>query len=247
MKNKRIFLFNTPVDCLTLDETVERINHAIREGRQVIHTCINANKVVLMEKDGELHKNVIEADIINADGQAVVWVSRLLKTPLPERVPGIDLMEQLLDLAHQKGYTTYFLGATQDVVEKVVEFYSKRHSEKIIAGFRNGYFTPEEQSQIAIEINNSGCSILFVAIPSPKKENFINQYRNLMSNVNLLMGVGGSFDVITGKVKRAPKWMQDNGLEWLFRLLQEPRKMWKRYLIGNIKYIRLAIRELTKK
>ena len=199
-----------------------------------------------MEKDEELHKSVIEADIINADGQAVVWVSRLLRTPLPERVPGIDLMEQLLDLAHKEKYTTYFLGATQDVVENVVEFYSKRHSKKIIAGFRNGYFTSVEQAQIANEINNSGCSILFVAIPSPKKENFINQYRNLMSNVNVLMGVGGSFDVITGKVKRAPKWMQDNGLEWLFRLLQEPRKMWKRYLFGNIKYIRLAIRELSK-
>ena len=246
MNNKRIFLFNTPVDCLTIGETVERINHAIREGRQVIHTCINANKVVLMEKDEELHKSVIEADIINADGQAVVWGSRLLRTPLPERVPGIDLMEQLLDLAHQEKYTTYFLGATQDVVENVVEFYSKRYSKKIIAGFRNGYFTPEEQAQIANEINNSGCSILFVAIPYPKKENVINQYRNLMSNVNVLMGVGGSFDVITGKVKRAPKLMQDNGLEWLFRLLQEPRKMWKRYLFGNIKYIRLAIRELSK-
>ena len=246
MNSKRIFLFNTPVDCLTMGETVERINHAIRDRKQVIHTCINANKVVLMEKDEELHKSVIEADIINADGQAVVWGSRLLRTPLPERVPGIDLMEQLLDLAHQEKYTTYFLGATQDVVENVVEFYSKRYSKKIIAGFRNGYFAPEEQAQIANEINNSGCSILFVAIPSPKKENFINQYRNLMSNVNVLMGVGGSFDVITGKVKRAPKLMQDNGLEWLFRLLQEPRKMWKRYLFGNIKYIRLAIRELSK-
>ena len=247
MKKNRITLFNTPVDVLSLNETVEFIDKSIQEGLQLVHTCINANKVVLMETDEELHNSVSKADIISADGQAVVWASQLLNKPLPERVPGIDLMESLLELAYKKGYSSFFFGAQQDVVENIVKLYSEKYSPDIIGGYRNGYYEAKDLPEIAKQINDSGSELLFVAIPSPKKENFINQYEKSMPNVKLLMGVGGSFDVVTGKVKRAPKWMQDNGLEWLFRLIQEPNKMWRRYLIGNLKYIQIVIRELLKK
>lgn len=247
MRKNRVTLFNTPVDVLSKNETVEFIDESIQKGHQMVHTCINANKVVMMETDEELHKSVSEADIISADGQAVVWASQLLKKPLPERVPGIDLMESLLEMAFKKGYSAFFFGAREEVVENVVKMYSEIYSPSLIGGYRNGYYNYDELEGIAKQINDSGSELLFVAVPSPKKENFINQFQKSMPNVKLLMGVGGSFDVVTGRVKRAPAWMQDNGLEWLYRLIQEPGKMWRRYLIGNLKYIQIVIREMGKK
>ena len=113
-------------------------------------------------------------------------------------------------------------------------------------GYRNGFFSDEEEDKIAHEINESGADMVFVAIPSPKKEIFNEKYRSTMHNVRLIMGVGGTFDVISGKVKRAPRWMQDNGLEWLYRLILEPRRMWKRYLFGNLKFIRLVMMDYFK-
>jgi len=247
MKKIRRELFNVDVDCLTMEETTEVIDQAISEHRQIVHNCINANKVVLMARDRVLYESVKNADLVSADGQAIVWASRLFKRPLPLRVPGIDLMDNLIDIAFKKNYKIYFFGATQEIVEKVVEIYTLKYSSDLIAGFRNGYFSREEEPEIAREINRSGCSILFVAIPSPQKESFISQYRQKMSDVYVLMGVGGSLDVIAGKVKRAPRWMQDNGLEWLFRLIQEPRKMWRRYLIGNFRFLYLVYREFWEK
>jgi len=188
-KRNRVKLFGTPVDAWTMNETVDFINQNILEQKQLIHTCINANKVVLMDKDKELHKSVSEADIISADGQAVVWASRLLKSPLPERVPGIDLMENLIQLAGKKKYSVFFFGARQEVVEQIAAKYVETHSPDIVGGIRNGYYTDEELPEIANMINNSGSQMLFVAIPSPQKENFIHEFASKMPNVLLLMGV----------------------------------------------------------
>ena len=137
----------------------------------------------------------------------------------------------------------FFLGASQEVILKLISYYKKRFSTSIIAGFRNGYFNDDDELKIAKTISDSGANILFVAISSPKKEIFLNKYKQQLSNVNFIMGVGGSFDVIAGKIKRAPKWMQNLGLEWFYRFCQEPRRMWRRYLIGNIKFILLVIKE----
>lgn len=247
MHNHKVTIFNVDVDALTMDGTVKLINETIHTKKQVVHNCINANKVVLMDKDEVLRNSLKEADIISADGQAVVWSSRLLNRPLPERVPGIDLMEKLMDLANKKGYKVFLFGAKEEIVKNVVDHYSKLFNKSLVAGYRNGYFTQEDETEIVSQINSSGATMLFVAIPSPQKEYFINSYRKKLDNVMLLMGVGGSFDVISGKVKRAPRWMQNNGLEWLYRLIQEPRKMWKRYLFGNLRYIYLTIKAILSK
>ena len=115
--------------------------------------------------------------------------------------------------------------------------YSDKYSNDIIAGYRNGYFDENQEQDIAKQISQSGANILFVAISSPKKEFFLNQNKQFLKNVNFIMGVGGSFDVVSGLVKRAPLWMQKIGMEWFYRFAQEPKRMWKRYLIGNIKFI----------
>ncbi len=236
-------MFNTKIDSLTMDETIAFILKSIVERKQIVHNSINANKIVLIKKYPLLKESLDEADIVNADGQSVIYASKWLGKPLPERVAGIDLMTKLLEQAYKNQLKVYLFGAKEEVVKRLINIINKQYATRIIAGYRNGYFQPEEENDIANEINKSGANILFVGIPSPKKENFIKKHRVKLSSVSLLMGVGGSFDVLSGSIKRAPKWMQKIGMEWVFRLLMEPRKMWKRYLIGNIKFIRLLFDE----
>lgn len=242
MSHNRIKLLNAHIDCLTMAETINIIEKNILESRQIQHVVVNVGKLVAMQKDRRLADSVNGSDLINADGQGIVWASRLLGCPLPERVAGIDLMQNLVKLAYEKGYRCFFLGANEEVVAKVVEIYSNVYSPNIIAGYRNGYFTSEEEESVAKQISESNADLLFVAISSPKKEIFMNKFKKTI-NVPFIMGVGGSFDVIAGKTKRAPLWMQNIGMEWFFRLIQEPRRMWKRYIIGNIRFVIFVLKE----
>jgi N-acetylglucosaminyldiphosphoundecaprenol N-acetyl-beta-D-mannosaminyltransferase len=240
--NKRVSVLGTPIDNLNMQETLDRISRAIHDCKHLHHTVVNAGKIVSMQKDPQLRESVVNADIINADGQGVVWASRLLGRPLKERVAGIDLMEQLVEVAYRDHYKVFFLGAKEDIVKSVVDHYSKIYSPEIIAGYRNGYFKKEDERDIARQIADSGANILFVAISSPTKENFLFQNREILQKVNFIMGVGGSFDVVSGLVKRAPDWMQKAGLEWLYRVYQEPKRMFRRYLVGNTKFILLVLK-----
>jgi len=226
-----------------MQETLQKVDSVIVKGEQLHHVVVNAGKIVAMQNDLQLRKSVNESDLINADGQAVVWASKVFKKPLKERVAGIDLMINLVKLASQKNYKIFFFGAKDEVVKAVVNKYSIEYSPDIIAGFRNGYFKKEEEQDIARQISNSRANILFVAISSPTKENFLYENKELLNKVNFIMGVGGSFDVVSGKVKRAPLWMQNYGLEWFYRFTQEPLRMWKRYLVGNSKFIALVLKE----
>ena len=240
--NKKIDFLGIPVDALTMEETTVQIDLAIQNRQRINHVVINAGKVVAMQKDPDLHRSVVTCDLINADGQSIVWASRFLGNALPERVAGIDLMQNLVELASLKKYKCFFFGARENIVKKVVEIYSQRYGNEVIAGYRNGYFTREEEPEIARQISESGAQLLFVAMPSPHKENFMYTYRDVLSGVNFNMGVGGSFDVIAGFTKRAPVWMQKTGLEWFYRFIQEPRRMWKRYLVGNSRFLYLVFR-----
>ncbi|HUH28965.1 WecB/TagA/CpsF family glycosyltransferase [Gelidibacter sp.] len=239
----RIKILNAVIDNYSTEETLAIVENAIKNKKQIHHTVVNAGKIVAMQSDLQLRKSVNESDLINADGQAVVWASRFLRKPLKERVAGIDLMINLVECAHRNNTKIFFFGAKEDVVKEVVNIYSKAYSPNIIAGYRNGYFKKEEEREIAKEISKSGANILFVAISSPTKENFLYENKELLSNVNFIMGVGGSFDVVSGKVKRAPIWMQNTGMEWFYRFIQEPKRMWKRYLFGNTKFIFLVLKE----
>ncbi|MFM9839145.1 MAG: WecB/TagA/CpsF family glycosyltransferase [Cyclobacteriaceae bacterium] len=241
---KKVTLFNTPIAAISLKETVELVDNAILNNHQLHHIAVNVAKIVHMQTDKQLYDSVVSADVINADGMPLVWVSRLFGNPIPERVTGVDLMQSLVELASKKDYKIYFLGAKEEVVKRVVESYSNRYSPEIIAGYRNGYFSDHEEKQIASQIAQSGANILFVAISSPKKENFLFRNKELLRNVNFFMGVGGSFDVVSGVVKRAPMWMQRSGLEWLFRTIQEPKRMWKRYLVTNTLFIYYLAKEI---
>ena len=233
----RVDIIGIPLDNISMSETLNRIDKAIVFNKQIHHCVINAGKVVKIRSDKKLQESVINSDIINADGMSIVWAARLLGHEIKERVAGIDLMDNLVGLAHEKKYKCFFLGAKEQVVKKIVDHYSEKYSNQVIAGYRNGYFENDQEKIIIDQIIKSRANLLFVAMTSPKKEIFLNKYKIELKSVNLIMGVGGSFDVISGKVKRAPLFMQKIGLEWFYRFIQEPRRMWRRYLIGNLIFI----------
>ncbi len=245
MESKKIptvNIMNCPIHSLTMGQTIKEIENNINLNKQTHHVVVNAAKLVNMQTDKTLYDSVVNCDIINADGQSVVWASRILKQPLPERVAGADLMINLMDLAGEKGYKVFLFGAKEEIVSKVAQMYRDKFGNQVIAGYRNGYYAEGEEEAIAKMIAESAAQMLFVAISSPKKEIFLNKYKDII-NTPFIMGVGGTFDVISGHIKRAPIWMQKAGLEWLYRTYQEPKRMWKRYLITNTKFIELLFRE----
>lgn len=247
MQSSKIDFLTIPVDVMTMQQTIEMVDDCIQQGNHIQHVVINAGKVVAMQTDKALYASVVSCDVINADGQSVVWAARFLGKYLPERVAGADLMQYLVALAANKGYKCFFLGAKEEVVSKVVEKYAQQYGPQVIAGYRNGYFKPDEEMEVAQQISDSGAQLLFIAITSPKKEIFRDKYSHILNNVNFTMGVGGTFDVIVGVTKRAPQWMQNIGMEWFYRLVQEPKRMWRRYLIGNYLFIKLVLKEKYRK
>lgn len=243
---KKVNIFGCDVAALNMQETVNEIEKRIVGKIKTQHVVINAGKVVLMDKDEKLKNIIKNCPIINADGQSIVWASKILKKPVPERVAGIDLMEELIKLSEKKGYRVYFFGAKEEVVTKVVNTYKDKYKDLQVAGYRNGYFTEADMPEIVEDMKNSNADILLVAFSSPNKEYWLEENMDKI-NIPFCMGVGGSFDVVAGKTVRAPKWMQKSGLEWFYRFLQEPKRMWKRYLVGNGKFIAITMREKFKR
>jgi len=224
-----------------MDQTVEEIGERMEAGQFTQHVVVNVAKIVHMQNDMALREAVTACDIINIDGMGVVWGARFLGFDVPERVAGIDLFFRLLELAEQRGFSVYFLGAREKIVDEAVQRIQEKHPKLSIAGWHHGYFWEDEESVVE-NIQESGADMIFVAISSPKKEQFIHRWKDRMG-VKFAMGVGGTFDIVAGKTRRAPNWMQGIGMEWLFRLLQEPRRMWKRYMITNSKFVFMLAKE----
>ncbi|RYU46115.1 glycosyltransferase [Aliivibrio finisterrensis] len=228
---KRIEFLGTPMDIATMEETVSHIENRIADGEFLQHVVVNVAKIVNMQKDPVLAESVKACDVINIDGMGVVFGARFLGHDVPERVAGVDLFHELLKMSAKRDFPVFLLGATDDVVTTTSTKVKSLYSDLNVAGFNDGYFWDDEEA-VVNKIRESGAKLLFVAITSPKKENFINKWQDKLG-VDFVMGVGGTFDVVAGKVNRAPKWMQNAGLEWLYRVIQEPRRMWKRYLVTN--------------
>jgi N-acetylglucosaminyldiphosphoundecaprenol N-acetyl-beta-D-mannosaminyltransferase len=244
-ERRREFL-GAPMHALTMDETLALANEAMASHQPLHHTVVNVAKLVTMRKNAELREDVASADLINIDGAGVLWGARLCGIAVPERVAGVDIMTNLLALCAQKGYRPYLLGAEKHVLQAVDMRLAKEHPGLVIAGMQDGYFKPEDEADIVAAINASNADCLFVAMPTPRKERFLKQYRDVLTP-SFVMGVGGSFDVYGGKVSRAPVLVQKLGLEWLFRIMQEPRRLWRRYYETNTAYAGLLWRELRRR
>ncbi|WP_313174670.1 WecB/TagA/CpsF family glycosyltransferase [Massilia sp.] len=237
-----ITMMGCRIDNLSMEETLVRIEEFIRSGQPHQHVVVNVDKLVKASRDPDLRRIVNDCALVNADGMPVVWASRLLGKPLKERVAGIDLFEALMRRAGEKGWRVFLLGAREEVVAAVADTYRRRYPELTIAGWRNGYWTDAEEAQVAEQVRASGADLLFVAISSPKKEQFLGRWQGEMK-IPFAMGVGGTFDVAIGRVRRAPRWMQRAGLEWFYRFLQEPRRMFRRYFIDDMAFVWLFIKE----
>lgn len=242
----RISMMGCQMDNLTMEETLQKVEGFIASGKPHQHVVVNVDKLVKANRDPELRRIINECALINVDGMPVVWASRLLGKPLKERVAGVDLFESLMERAAQKGWRVFLLGAREEVVSGVKQTYERKYRGLTVAGYRNGYWKPEEEAGVVEQIAQAKADLLFVAISSPKKEHFLGQYQAHMK-IPFAMGVGGTFDVAVGKVKRAPLWMQKSGLEWFYRFLQEPRRMFRRYFIEDMAFIGLFLREAARR
>jgi len=293
-------VLDVPIHAMRLTEVLDVIDAAIAGRRRLLIGVVNAAKIVAMRKDTMLRDSVLGADLVLADGMAVVWASRLLGQPLPERVAGIDLMFGMLERGSAglratlggtgaassngqngrghaaagssiaaagpwiaaagsssaaagepvppgrggdgltrrrsphaaRGYRVYCLGATEEVSKLITERIARDYPGIVLAGRHHGYFNDAAEPQIVEAIRASNADILFVAMSPPKKEIFLARWFDRL-DVPVCHGVGGAFDVFAGKTKRAPARWQKLGLEWLYRVVQEPRRMWKRYLVTN--------------
>ncbi|MHC4148070.1 MAG: WecB/TagA/CpsF family glycosyltransferase [Planctomycetota bacterium] len=239
-KVQTVNLLGIDVSAVRTKEVVGLCEKCIVKRSSLLLGVVNVAKAVKSRKDQQLRESLTEADIILADGVPIVWLSKLIGEPLPERVAGIDIMYRLLELSSKKNLRVYFLGAKQQVVQKVVKAITTEYPGVIVAGYRNGFFQESDDKEVAGLIRKSSADIIFVAMPSPKKEKFLKKWHDYM-NVPVCHGVGGSFDIVAGVTKRAPSWMQKCGLEWLYRTIQEPRRMWKRYLFTNTVFIKLSL------
>ena len=217
-------ILDVPVHPLTMQEAVSVLEKSIANGEQAFVVTANAEIIMMCQQDADYKKIVSQdAQLVLPDGAGAVWAGRHLGYKVPERVAGFDLYCNLLKEAAAKGYKAYFFGGSPGIAEA-----AKAKSEELypgvkVVGCRNGYFKEEESQAIIDEINASGADMLFAALGAPKQEKWLVRYRDQLKP-KILMGIGGSFDVFAGKMERAPKWMQDASLEWLFRLYKQPSR-----------------------
>lgn len=241
MASNRRAILNTYVNDLTMDETVAEVERIVEAGVPTQHVVVNASKINLMEDDAELREIVNACPLINADGASIIWAARVLDVPLRERVTGIDLFLRLVELAPQKGWGIYLFGAKEEVVRKVKSVFTERYPGIRIVGCRNGYFTEADEPAIVADMAASGADLMFVAFSSPKKERWVHKHLEKI-NIPFVMGVGGSFDIVASVTTRAPAWMQRCGLEWFYRFVQEPGRLWKRYVVGNVRFLLITLK-----
>ncbi|MFE2962700.1 WecB/TagA/CpsF family glycosyltransferase [Streptomyces sp. NPDC059340] len=226
-----------PVHPLTLEESVAAAEALIADGGPHQHVVLNAAKIVQAHDDPELARIIRSCSLVNPDGQSVVWAGRLLGSPLPERVAGIDFMLALWRSAARNAYRVYLLGAEAKVVEETARI-AAGHGVEVV-GYRDGYWDESEEARVVAAVRETRPDILFLAVPSPRKEYFLARRQEDLGCA-LVVGVGGSFDVVAGLRSRAPRWMRRAGLEWFHRLVQEPRRMFLRYAVGNTRFVALT-------
>jgi N-acetylglucosaminyldiphosphoundecaprenol N-acetyl-beta-D-mannosaminyltransferase len=242
----RADFLGVPIDVLTMDQTIRRVQEAIAARSRMQHVSLNAAKFVNMQTNKDLRDDVLGSDFIGVDGMGIVFAARLLGIKVPERVAGVDLMMEVLRLCAREHYRAYFLGAKPGVLQNALQNAERIFPGIEIGGAQHGYYEKNKESQVVQDIRDAKADCLFVGMPTPAKELFLTTYRDDL-NIPFIMGVGGSIDILAGLVKRAPLWMQNCGLEWLFRTLQEPRRMWRRYLTTNIAFLMIVARSLFRR
>jgi len=226
----RVEILDVPVDRLTLEQAADRMAALVQSGRPARVITLNPEYLYqAATADSSLLELVRRADLVTADGEGIVWAGRVAGTPFPERVTGIDLMLAMFRRAALAGWPVFLLGAAPGVADEAAANLRRQYPALRVAGVYHGYFKQDEEAAVAELVREAAPRLLFVALGAPKQERWIDRYIDLIGPVTA-MGVGGSFDVLAGRVTRAPRWMQRLHIEWLGRLLMEPSR-WRRMLV----------------
>lgn len=241
MKNRIKFL-NTYIDNVTFDEAIEIIDRYINDGKYHYVVTPNVDHIVKLDLDNEFRKVYENADLILTDGKPLIWISKLLKTPIREKISGSDLFPRVCELASQKGYSVFLLGAAPGVAEIAAENLKHKFNNLNIVGVYSPSYGFEnkvdEIKKIVKVVNERKPDILAVGLGAPKQEKFIYNYKNELK-VPVSLAIGASIDFEAGNIKRAPKWMQNAGLEWFYRFIKEPKRLFKRYFIDDLRIIKI--------
>jgi N-acetylglucosaminyldiphosphoundecaprenol N-acetyl-beta-D-mannosaminyltransferase len=239
-----ISIWQIKINPISKIEIVELIDKHISCNKSIFHlTGVNPETITQAQKNEDLRKSIISSDIVNIDNMLVVTFLRILGYKISERAACPDIFEQLLFLSNKKGYRIYFLGAKEEVLQLMLKKLLAKYPNLNIVGSRNGYFNPKEELSIVEEIWESNPDLLFVALPTPQKELFIQKYKDILGT-RFAFGVGGVFDVQAEKVKRAPLWMRNIGLEGIHRAFQNPANYGSRYIKFYIPFLKLFLKEL---
>ena len=243
---KKVNIMGLTFDNLRMAQTLDKIEKFIQIGTP--HKIFTPNVALYVySRWDELLKQTYETcDLLPVDGMGIYYASHLLDTPVAEAVSAVFIMLDFLPIAEQKGYKIYLLGTKKQILDKAIENIKKQYPNIVVAGAHDGYFELHEEDKVVADIVQCQPDIIFLGMSSPKKEAFVQRNLDRM-NVPVSLGVGGTIDVIAGVYHLAPLWMRNVGLEWFYRLIQEPRRMWKRYLITNSVFLFLLCKILIAK
>ena len=237
-----VTLLGIPIDNMTMDEAVEDILERM-DGEKPHRVCfVNADCANLAFRNATYLDALQRADLCLADGIGMKLAGKMLGREIRQNVNGTDLFPRLCTAMENTGKGIYLLGARPGVVEDVAEWIRRNAPGADVRGLQHGYFKPEEEADVIARIRDSGARVLLVAFGAPKQDLWVREHLE-ESGVKVAMGVGGLFDFYSGRMPRAPQWMRDSGLEWLYRLIKEPGRMWKRYLVGNGVFLFRTLRE----
>ena len=241
----KILFFDIIINTLSKSEFLDIIEKNLENGNQIIQNGLNAASINGLVNNEELKQAYKNSDLINIDGMSVVWTLRFMGYNVPERVACPDLADDVLAMAEKNHFSVFLFGTKERNLLLCKKNLKKNYPNLRIAGCRNGYYREDEELTIINLINSANPDILFLGMPSPCKELFAEKYRHDLS-VKYIFGVGGLFDILSGLKKRAPRWIQNIGMEWFYRFAQEPFRLWRRYLIGNFKFLLLVFKEKNK-
>lgn len=248
-KRGRIKLLGIDIDNINMKETINKIELLIEKKKPSLVVTPNVHHINILQKDNEFRKIYKHASLVIPDSTPLLWVSKILRKPLKERVTGSDLLPLFCKTVTEKKYKLFFLGAAPGIAKKAAETLIQQNPGLEIIGTYSPYLDFEndekENRKIVDMIKKCNPDVLFVCLGSPKQEKWSWKHKDEI-NIPVIICVGAAFDFVGGKVKRAPKWMQKLCLEWFFRLCQEPRRLWKRYLIGNVIFAWLVLKEFIK-
>lgn len=247
---EKVNILGVNVDRLNLSDSISKMESAILNGEKMRIAVTPVNCILWAQKDPALNRIYNSADMVTADGVPLIWASKWLGEPIRGRVTGLDLLPEFSKIAAEKGFRFFFLGAGPGVAEKLRDVLTSKYPELQIAGtYSPPYsksFSEEENHKMINLVNQSNADVLWVSLTAPKQDFWIAEHFERL-NINIAIGVGAAFDVVAGNIKRAPIWMQKAGLEWFFRLLKEPGRLAKRYLVEAPMFIPLIIKQKFQK